>query len=309
MSKEVINVFSDEFNENQKTFKEKSSNNDGLYRPSLKDVKDGENYYATIRFLPNVEKDGKLINNTIERTMMYVDIDDDNLRGYIDSPLNFGEKDLIYTKSWRLRNSDNPTKIGRGKSINKSTKNYSYVLVIEDKQNPHFEGKILIYGYGYTIKEKIENERLGKITGKSCQIFNPVNGKDFRLVISKKGEFPNYDSSTFLESTPVKFPKGDKWVSIVNKEGKVPTQAQKAFLDFYNSKDCNLEDFAPKKWTDDDREKVRMVIEYLDTGEYTNGLTDDTFTPKEKPEIKEQVDENEMFGETTNDDDWLNELE
>ena len=49
----------------------KTSSLDGIYRPRITDKKKG--YIATIRFLPNLTKDGKVAQAAVEKHQHYVD--------------------------------------------------------------------------------------------------------------------------------------------------------------------------------------------------------------------------------------------
>jgi hypothetical protein len=253
----------------------KNSTKDGIYRPSLKDVTDkSKGYTATIRFLPNLLEDGTLGPSAIEKTSHYAKLPDyQELQGYYDSLTNFGEKCPLTTLFWNLYNSDNQAEVERSKLINKSTKYYSYVLVIEDEQHPELEGKILIYPFGFKIKEKIDNERNGEnADGKKCNVFDPANGKDFRLIIKQQGDWPGYDSSTFKTVSPLKI-----WDEDNNRFIEIPTEwnedkeknvitsgkVQKKVIEFLNSKEVNLSDHEAKQWTEEEKDKVKKIIGIL----------------------------------------------
>ena len=145
----------------------KAVNSDGIYRVDLSKVKDKKKgYRSVVRFLPNLTKEGKVGQSAIEKITHYVDIKNaKELSGWFDSPKNFNEKcpltDLYYT----MQNSKNAILQERSKALKYSKKYYSYVLVIEDEQQPETVGKIMIFQYGKTIKDKIQAERNGEITG------------------------------------------------------------------------------------------------------------------------------------------------
>lgn len=248
----------------------KGSNLDGIYRPKITDKKKG--YVATIRFLPNLTKDGKVGPAAIEKHQHYVDLKNHpDLVGYYDCNKNFEDKCDICTMFWKLKNSNNATDVEKCELINRNTKYYSYVLVIEDEQNKELEGKILIYPYGYKIKEKIKDQRDG-LAGDPCNVFDLANGKDFKLVMKQVGEFPNYDSSSFLELSPIKIQGKPAPVAVDEKTGKnkiTNAKVKDKIRDFLMERDVDLSDHMAKEWTADDKFKVSQILEILNGNDIT----------------------------------------
>lgn len=252
-----------------------SKTNDGIYRPAPKDAKDkSKGYVATIRFIPNLLADGTLGQSAIEKAIHYANLSDyPDLSGYYDSLINFGEKCPLTTLYWKLKNSKNQAEVERASLINRSTKYYSYILVIEDEQHPEYEGKIMIFPYGFKIRDKINNERTGENTdGKKCNVFDPANGKDFRLIVKEIGGFPNYDSSMFRSVSPMSlWSENDKKFRQLpvefneEKEKNVITnkKAQTMLMDFLNSRTVHLEDHTAKQWSDETKSKVEKIVEIL----------------------------------------------
>jgi len=253
----------------------KSGGVDGLYRPQPKDARDKQKgYVSTIRFLPNVLEDGTLGPSAIEKHVHYANLPDyQDLQGYYDSLINFGEKCPLTTLYWKLKNSKNQAEVERAELIGRTTKYYSYILVVEDEQHPEYEGKIFVFPYGFKIKEKINLEKTGENSeGKKCNVFDPANGKDFRLIVKEKGNFPNYDSSTFKTISPLKI-----WDETAKKFIQVPVEwneekqkniisnakVQKKVSDFLFAHDVKIEDNNPKKWTEEETVKVEKIIEIL----------------------------------------------
>jgi len=245
---------------------------DGIYRPKITDKKKG--YVSTIRFLPNLTKDGKVSLSAIEKHQHYVDFKNHpELQGYYDCMKNFTDKCDICTMYWKLKNSKNASDVEKADLISRSTKYYSYILVIEDEQNRDLEGKILIYPYGYKIKEKIKDQKDG-ISSDACNVFDLANGKDFKLVMKQLGEFPNYDSSTFLEVSPIKImtPKGLVKVPIEvdEKTGKnkiTNPKVKEKVMTFLKERTIDLEDHQPKEWTSEDRFKVTQILDIISGNE------------------------------------------
>jgi hypothetical protein len=267
----------------------KQSNNDGIYRIDLSKAKDKKKgYRSVIRFLPNLMKDGKVGQSAIEKITHYVDIKNaKELSGWFDSAKNFNEKcpltDLYYT----MTNSKNAIFQEKAKCLKYSKKYYSYVLVIEDEQQPELKGKIMIFQYGKTIKDKILAEKNGEISGVPCNVFDLAAGKDFVMLVKEisTGDetYPDYKNSMFKPETtslPVYFEdKGAfKNVPVATKEvnGRevqvVDAKAQSMVAEFLKKRDFELEDFAPKRLSEEQHAKINDIAAYL-TGKSSSANT------------------------------------
>jgi hypothetical protein len=186
---------------------QKATNNDGIYRVDLSKSKDKKKgWRSVVRFLPNLTKDSKVGQSAIEKVTHYVDIKQPReLAGWFDSPKNFNEKCPLTDLYYVMQNSKNAILIEKSKQLKYSKKYYSYVLVIEDEQQPELVGKILIFQYGKTIKDKIMAEKNGEISGVGCNVFDLAAGKDFVLVVKEiqTGDetYPDYKMSMFRPET------------------------------------------------------------------------------------------------------------
>jgi hypothetical protein len=257
------------------------TNTDGIYRIDLSKAKDKKKgYRSVVRFLPNLTKDGKVGQSAIEKISHYVNIKNQKeLSGYFDSPKNFGDKCALSDVYYQLTNSKNAIFQERAKMLNYSKKYYSYVLVLEDEQQPELVGKILIFQYGKTIKDKISAEKNGEISGVSCNVFDLSAGKDFVLLVKEiqTGDetYPDYKMSMFKPETtslPIYFK--DKSVfknAPLGVDGKVDPKAQTMIKDFLIDREHNLEDFGPKRLDDAQQGKINEVIGFL-TGKSSGGF-------------------------------------
>lgn len=277
----------------------KSSTLDGIFRPKITDKKKG--YSATIRFLPNLTKEGKASLYAIEKHQHYVDFKTHpELSGYYDCEKNYKDKCDLCTMYWKLAKSNNAADVEKAELIKRNTKYYSYILVVEDEQNKDLEGKILIYPYGYKIKEKIKDQREG-ISGEPCNVFDLANGKNFKLVIKQLGEFPNYDSSTFMDITPISI-HGKKAPVVVDDKGKNKIsnpKVQEKIKDFLLDRTIELDDHKAKEWTDDDAYKVSQIVEILNGNEIHNAMKQAS-----KSSMDDTKNENKnSFGVDDDDDD------
>lgn len=258
---------------------DESKPTDGIYRPSLdKATNKREGYTATIRFLPNViDERGNTGESAITRLMTYVKMSDPKhkaLSGYYDSPKNFDEQCELTNTYFTLKNSKNPVLEERAEALNKVTRFYSYVYIVEDKNQPELEGKIMIYQYGWKIKEKIAGEMRGENPERSkCNIFDLADGKDFELKIVEKANFPNYDQSLFLQRSPIAI-KGKKMpVEELNGIKIIAESVQDKILQFILAKDVDLNEYAPQRLTDIENSKISKIVAIL-TGDETASMFD-----------------------------------
>jgi hypothetical protein len=249
-----------------------SKNNDGIYRVDLSKVKDKKRgWRSVVRFLPNLTKEGKVGQSAIEKITHYVDIKNPKeLSGWFDSPKNFNEKcpltDLYYT----MQNSKNAILIEKSKMLKYSKKYYSYVLVIEDEQQPELVGKIMIMQYGKTIKDKIMAEKNGEISGVPCNVFDLSAGKDFVMVVKEiqTGDetYPDYKMSMFKPDTtslPIYFKEKGAFKNAPLVDGKIEANVQGKIKDFLLDREHDLEEFAPKSLTDEQYSKITEITNFL----------------------------------------------
>lgn len=245
-------------------------NNDGIYRVDLSKVKDKKKgYRSVIRFLPNLTKESKLGQSAIEKIAHYVNIKNPKeLSGWFDSPKNFGEKCALTDLYYNMQNSKNAILVEKSRQLNYSRKYYSYVLVLEDEQQPDLVGKIMIYQYGKTIKDKISAEKNGEISGVPRNIFDLSQGADFVMVVKEiqTGDetYPDYKMSMFRpETTSLPIFKDGVFKNIPLNEGNIDPKFQVIIRDFLLEREFNLEDFAPKALTDEQQEKITEISNFL----------------------------------------------
>lgn len=283
-------------------FDAKETSTDGIYRPLLKDAKDKKvGYKATIRFLPNYLENGKLGPSAIEKHVHYVDFKNDaNLRGYYDCRKNHEPSCELCTEYWRLFNSKNQSDVEKAALLNRTTKYYSYVLIIEDEQHPELVGKIMIYPYGYTIKEKIKSEKEGEVTGNRCNVFDLVNGKDFKLIIKDKAGYQNYDASGFQEVSPLKIysEKDNSFKVIPTEDGLVTNpKVQAKIREFLLGRTVKLDDHVPVEWDQKMITKASQIISVL------NGK--DFYVAEQKSKGNDVDDNQKINSEATSADDFF----
>ena len=286
-----------------------TSNNDGIYRVDLSKVKDKKRgWRSVVRFLPNLTKEGKVGQSAIEKISHYVDIKSQReLSGWFDSAKNFNEKCALTDLYYTMQNSKNAILIEKSKQLKFSKKYYSYVQVLEDEQNPDLVGKILIFQYGKTIKDKISAEKNGEISGVPCNVFDLGEGKDFVLIVKEiqTGDetYPDYKMSMFKgETTSLPIYFKDKGVfknaPVTNEDGKVRInpEAQGKVREALMDREHDLEEYSPKKLTDEQQAKITEISNFL-TGKASSSFS----TPKaeSKPSSEDFEFEDNFTSKTT----------
>lgn len=289
MAKEEIeDVFNLDKSEASSYLEKKKQNDDGLLRPKLEEGKDGERE-LTIRFLPNLMKNGKIGPTAVEKHIHYADFKQNpELVGYFDclKNTNIGKECPLCKAFWALKNSKNPADEAKAKLISRSTKYYSYVYVVEDTQKQENEGKIFIFPFGFKIYQKIkamaENKR------KPVKVEDLVFGANLVLKISEVGGFYNYDASYFEGPEPISI--GGSQLK-VDADGTVDPKHKAKVIEFLKSREHDLEEHSPKDWTDEQRIKADKIIGLL-SGNYTPSASDVTIDGKKdnkKPLTSAQI--------------------
>jgi len=293
-------------------FDKKSTSSDGIYRPSLKDAKvKKDGYRATLRFLTNVLENGHKGPSAIKKHVHYIDMKNNpNLSGYYDCGKNFEKDCPLCTEYWKLFNSKNAIDNEKAKTLSRITKWYSYVMILEDDQNPELVGKVLAFSYGAQIKDKIVSEKNGELTGESVDVFDTVKGKDFKLIIKEKGGYANYESSSFLKESPIKIynesKKSFKTVPImkdgmigIDGDAKQTKKIRNKLLEIFTKKDIDIKDYAPVKWDDEIIGKVNDILTSL-SGDMTYKATQQSKTTNDAT-TKTDVEEFDSSSESEDD--------
>ena len=169
---------------------EKTSTNE-VYKPTADDGKDGT-YKALIRFVPNPENPRKSL---IQKYVHWLTNSSGDGK-LVDSPQTIGEHCPIADVFWKLRKSDSAVDRKASEKLKRRQQYYSLVKIVKDPQNPELEGSYKVFKFGYKIKEKIDSE-LKPDFGEPTQVFDLFEGKNFELVITRQGEYNNYDKSKF----------------------------------------------------------------------------------------------------------------
>ena len=222
-----------------------TSSDNVIYKPTADDGKDGT-YKALIRFVPNPENPRK----SIVRKYVHWLTDPAGNGRLVDSPASVGEKCPIQDAFFRLRKSDSAVDRKMSEKLKRREQFYSLIKVIKDPQRPDLEGQYMIFKYGYKIKEKIDEE-LKPSFGESTQVFDLFEGKNFELIITRQGEYNNYDKSKFSAS---------KSAIAIGAEPVERTKEAMAAIKAELDNAPKLEPYEYRQWDDQTRDFVNMVL-------------------------------------------------
>ena len=172
------------------------------------------NATATIRFLPKHPDD----------ELPWVKVFSHGFQGpggrwYIENSLTtLGESDPVGELNSKLWNSG----VEANKEIARKQKRrlhfYSNILVLADPMNPENEGKVMLFRYGKRIFDKIMDKAKPTFEDeKPVNVFDLWEGANFTLRMKKVEGYPNYDSSSFSDPTPVA-PSDEAILEVVNKQ-------------------------------------------------------------------------------------------
>jgi hypothetical protein len=218
-----------------------------FYSPKAKDGIDGT-YKALIRFMPNIKNPKQPI---IRKFTYWLESPDGKGQNF-DSPSTVGEKCPIQQTFYRLKNSESAVDRKMAEKLKRREQFYSLIKVIKDPQKPENEGRYFILKYGTKLKQKIDDE-MSPSFDEPTQIFNPLTGKNFELIVTKQGEYNNYDTSKF---------QSKKTAIIVNGEPVDNSEeSRKAIIEeLQNAPD--LSTFEYQSWNDEDRSTVERFLSY-----------------------------------------------
>ncbi|MBR4589628.1 MAG: hypothetical protein IKO36_03100 [Bacteroidaceae bacterium] len=240
----VFNVSIDDL-----TKDDKPQGNANLYSPSYDKSKDGV-YKSKIRFLPNVFNP----RETMMRKYVYFLKDLNTDQGfYVDSPSTINEKCIIQDTFFKLRNSSSAADKELSENLKRKEFWYSAVQIIKDKQAPELEGKVMIFRYGYKIKQKIDEQLKPVIEdAEPNNPFDLFDGKVFNLVICKKDGFANYDSSVFANTGSA--------IVIDGNEMSDDDDDRETIVEYLKENTPDFNEFKFKPWDAELRKKVLKIL-------------------------------------------------
>ena len=251
-----------------------------LYSPKPDQGQDGT-YRSLIRFLPNVKNPRK----PFVRKYVYWLEDRDGNGFYADSPSTVGDKCPVQDMFFKLRNSESAVDKKMSEGLKRREVFYALVQIVKDPQNKELEGQVKVMKFGYKIKAKIDEE-LNPQFDEPTQVFDPFEGKNFELIISKKGGYPNYDSCKF---------QGSRSAMTINGETVTADDAGRTAILDYVKDAPELANFDYRPWNDEQRNKVMDVLsQFSNPGEAIETVT----KPQAAPEPKKTEKAAEAVTET-----------
>lgn len=282
----------------------KKTNDESLYSPNpVSDKKCVDNTYeATIRLLPN-PADPKT-RNILKKSVYWMDCKDDlNIKQYFETPSNIkGECMLMqtfYALKARADKGDAAAEINK-KKFQLKTQFHCYAYIIEDKQHPELQGKVVVFRFNDKINKLIEktekptDAEIKRDGAVPTNVFNPFIGKDlFLKLIYKNGQI-NFDDCKFFNTIgPIEMI--DPTTGNTIKLAKDDKHSREFFQKEIVEKMPNLDLYDYKENTPIDLEKIRKIKAFYLNEDSTNINTVQTAsvsnvptTPKvEKPIVSE----------------------
>ena len=179
---------------------------------------------------------------------------------------------------WNEGGDDNE-KLARDRK--RKLKYISNILVIADPANPENEGKVFLYQYGKMIHDMIdakvnppEPEFKGETQKESVDVFDFIDGCNFRLRMKKKGGgYPTYESSEFDTSSEI---------------AETDEEIEEIWNSQYSLAEFNSPDFF--KSYDDLNERFQKAIDGNSTPSRPIEAEEHVVKPQRQPEITPKSD-------------------
>lgn len=188
---------------------EKTSNPEGQ-RESYKDDRfwkperdKAGNASATIRFLSRTEGD----------ELPWVKVFSHGFQGptgrwYIENSLTtIGQADPVSelnTRLWNSTTDDNSPQRKQARAQKRKLNYIANILVVNDPKHPENNGKVFLFKFGKKIFDMImDKARPAFEDEQPVNVFDYWEGANFKLRMKTVDRFPNYDSSTWEDRSPV----------------------------------------------------------------------------------------------------------
>jgi len=219
-----------------------------IYKPTADKGKEGV-YSAVVRFIPWHENPKKSIMK--KWTCWLVDPLTDKGK-YVDCPSSVGQKSSLQDMFWKLKKSDSVAEQKLAQNFSRRQSMATLVQVIQDKNNPDMEGKIMVWPFGIKIYNKIQDIMQPEF-GTPHIPFDLFEGKAFHIKIKKVAGYNNYDDCKFLDNAAPIAVGGTAMDKSPESMEKIVTYLKEA------SPDLKKYDF--QAWTEDTSAYVSNVIQ------------------------------------------------
>lgn len=166
---------------------------------------------------------------------------------------------------WKEANGDHEQVPKEVKARSRKNNYVSNILVIKDPSNPENEGKVFLFKFGKSIFDKIKESISPEFEDQmAINPFDLWEGAKFNFRITKKGDWANYDKSSFDSPSELFDGDEDKLQSLLDQvfdlkefkyedETKSYEELQKKFYEVTGEGELNEESPAP-----DESLKVRI---------------------------------------------------
>ena len=268
---------------------------DGTLKISLDDGKKGKRE-LTLRLVPHFKRDDDGIV-TVESTILKKEVhyvydsgegNDRKLLGIFDCQEEvLGKKQCpLCNAYWAFHNSKNVNEQNKKNQLSKSSKYYSYAVVVDDQQVPENKDKLVIYSFGYKIHQKIKTLKEGK---KNISVEDLVKGANLELILEKNGTNNSYDSTYFDNQSPAVI---DGVEVELDDDGNPLKSEKRRVLEFLLERENELSDYKAKEWDETTSDRVDALINKVKFGsdEHEEGVS-------RKPKSSKEV-----FGDDDEDD-------
>jgi len=218
-----------------------------FYKPYPEDGKDGV-YKSLIRFVPNVYDP---LVSKIHKYYVYLSDPVSGNSFSVDCPSTVGKKSVLKDIFWKLKNSNSAADKELSKKFARKEDFYSIIQIIQDKNKPELEGKLMLFKYGKKLNDFIEAQ-LKPEYGSPSNPFDLYAGREFAVNVRKVGDWNNYDMCSFV---------GDPCsIKIEGIQMQKNNEDMNKITEYLNSGPKNLASFVYKDWDDETTEKVMAVI-------------------------------------------------
>lgn len=163
---------------------------------------ENDNGTAVIRLLPGKGGDTPAVVRIFEHSVRVFHKPSNKWRYYIEtSPSSIKEPCPVSDVWYELADIGTDEAKKFQKTFSRSVKFISNILVVNDPASPENNGKIFYWKYGVKLFEKFEKalkptETQIAVGKKPIELFDPEDGADITLSVTRVGEFINYDGTT-----------------------------------------------------------------------------------------------------------------
>ena len=238
------------------------------FKPDAKS-QPNKKYDAYIRFLPNPYASdlSDIKQHIFENIKYYLQGDGESV--YVQSPQMIGEKCPINTewyKYYKKRETD-PIAGQIAKKLSRSVNYSALIYVQEDKTVPENTGKIMVWTFGQTIYDKIQD--LIKTEKSESDIDNGEMPQVIPYMLNTSGVFSvnvsTKDQDRWNAYENCKFTKVTQFAfdSKATKNIFNDTKVMAKFKDLYENAPNFVEELKFKPWTKEETEKVNKVVSFI----------------------------------------------